>query len=298
LAIVGFLVGVLRNNGWPSALSILLLLPLFFRKFWKYFTGSLLIGVFSYLLIQGVLFEQIIEKDDYLDQSNAVYLHHFGAHIDAGTNLTNDEKKYLYAILPKSEWRYDECNVGELWKSSSLDRGLFLANTKKNRDISLSLLIRNPAVDISHMLRAGGPAYKFIGNRCRMKSLHGFWAWGLGDAHWVVPNDFNVQENSLLPGMIRPIMEIFKGIGYFDDELEVNFHHPAFWLFVAFFSFSVLAIRKENIRFLLPIVPALSQSVVLFLIGFTPVFRYYYSNCLVGILFLGCLFIPKEVNST
>jgi hypothetical protein len=296
LAFVGLLVGALRHNGWPASLLSLLLLPLIFRKFWKYFLGSLLIATFSFLVIEGILFDQIITKNESIDQSNLVYLHHIAAHINAGTYLNEDEEAYLNEFLPLSDWNYDACYVGSIWKDRSFDRESFANNTEKNRKLGLELFLRDPVVNISHMLTSGELSYRFIGNKCSMKSLHGLWSLNMGNIHWVIPNDNNVRENSLLPGMIQPTMTLLKKFGYYDARV-VSYLRPAFWLFLAFFSFSVLVIRKENIIFLVPMIPALTQSIVLFLIGFAPAFRYYYSNCLIGIFFLGCVFIPKEVES-
>jgi hypothetical protein len=298
LAFVGLLVGFFRHNGWPSSLLSLLLLPLIFKRYWKYFLGSLLIATFSYIVVEGILFNQIIAKNEPIDQSNLVYLHHIAAHINAGTYLNKDEETYLNEFLPLSDWNYYECYVGPVWKDRHFERESFLNNTEKNRNLFLELFLRDPTVNFSHMLRAGELSYRFINNKCTMKSLHGLWSWNIGNVHWVIPNDNNVKEYSLLPGMIQPIMTLLRKFGYFDDALVVSYLRPAFWLFIAFFSLSVLVIRKENIIFIIPTIPALTQSVVLFLIGFAPAYRYYFSNCLIGILFLGCVFIPKEVDST
>lgn len=293
LGIVGFLVGIFRLNGAPTAFISLIILPLIFKKHWKFYAGSLLIAILLFVLVKGPLYNRIIDDYKSRGQSNLVYLHHIAAHIHQGTSLTKIEKQYLNNFLPLTEWNYSCCYVGTISYDRDFKRESFLKETKNNRQLALDLFSRNPAVDISHMLCAGELSYKFANNECPMKSLHGFINWDEGNEKWIGESEFQFKEQSFLPRLIQPFISLLWQFGFFSGRILFLFH-PAFWLLIAIFSLSILVVRRRKILFITPVIAALSQSMILFLIGFAPAFRYYYSNCLVGIIFLGCLFIPKS----
>ncbi len=296
LGIIAFLISILRHNGGPVALITLLVLPVAFKKHWKAFTGSIAVAVLLYLFVRGPFYNHVIIADQRTGQSNLIYLHHIAAHLHAGTELTGEEKSYLDQYLPLEEWDYNCCYVGNISYDTDFKRNDFLSNTPKNRALAMTLFKRAPFIDIQHAFCAGEMSYQFMNDQqCwHMKSLHGFISTQPGNEDWIGERDhLDISESSFFPQLIEPLILFLRPFGIFDANL-VFFLRPAFWLFVSVYTVSVLAIRNKGLGFLLPVLPTLGQSMLLFLIAFATAFRYYYSNCLIGIFLLTAVFMPAK----
>ena len=293
LAAVAFCVSVLRHNGAPVALLTLIILPIIFRKYWKSYSAALILGITTYLILQGPVYDRITVDNSDTGQSNLTYLHHIAAHVDAGTHLTTSERAYLNDFLPLENWDYTCCYVGNISYDPDLERSAFLSNTPRNRKLAFDLFRRDPLVDISHAFCAGEISFKFLNNQqcTHIKSVHGFINIRQGSESWIGTNTSCLHEASQLPNLLQPLIHFLRLFGVFASN-PVFYLRPAFWLFIAFLSLAVLAIRFADPGFFVPLIPALGQSLLLFLIAFAPAYRYYYSNCLVGIFLLGCLFMP------
>jgi hypothetical protein len=296
LIFTGIFVSALRHNGWPSIIATFFLLVIIYRKYWRIYLTMFILMAISILILQTSLpFNNSGEKAE-TGQVNLVLLHHIAAHVDSGTKLNETEAKYLNSFLPLNEWDYDPCYVGTISYNRDFNRKSFLTNTDENIKLTSMLFFQNPLVDASHMLKSGELAYKFLNTNCSMKSLHGFSNINAGNEDWVVENAYGIQSKSKIPGLIQPILKYYSHIGIFDGIVDF-YLYPAFWLIISIFSITVAAIRTRKIKILLVVFPVLIQSLVLFLIGFAPAYRYYYSNCLVGIVISALCFMSKNQST-
>jgi len=165
LSLSVFLVGILRKNGIASAFISLIGLIFFYRKYWKKLLIAVLAVAILFFLISGPLYDFLEVSRTDNGQSNLIYLHHIAAHVNAGTDLTNEESEYLNRLMPTSNWFYWCCYVGtisydndfarsEYLSNTALNRqiaiDLFLSNTVLNRQIAIDLFFRAPWVDIAH----------------------------------------------------------------------------------------------------------------------------------------------------
>lgn len=298
LGFLAFFVAIFRHNGSPVALISLIFLLFFFRKQGKFYLGSIIVALAIYVLVRGPLYDHITIENKSTGQSNLIYLHHIAAHIDAGTQLTNDEEIYIDSFLPLDKWDYDCCYVGNISYNPDFARGAFLANTSQNRALTLALFQRAPLVDINHFFCAGEMAYQFMNDQqCwHTKSLNGFISAHPGRENWIGYNNrAGISEAPIFPRLIEPLVLALRPFGIFDASL-VFYLRPAFWLFLSVLSVSILVIRWRYLGLLVALLPVFGQSLLLFLISFAPAFRYYYANCLIGIFLLGCLFIPVKTK--
>ncbi|MCD6355712.1 MAG: hypothetical protein J7L66_00380 [Anaerolineaceae bacterium] len=288
-----FMVSILRRNGIVPMFMSLLLLIAFFGKYWKVYLGSLLVAVLLFLLATGTFYSAVHVDKRASGKVNLIYLHHIAAHVDAGIELKEDEKEYLNQFLLLEDWHYSPCYVGTISYHPRFLRDEFFTHTDENRRLAFELFIRDPIVDISHTLKAGELGWRFGNNRCYIKSAHGLNSWEPGEEDWIIANEVGLDESSFLPGLIQPFIRWLRGFGFFDDMLVISLR-PALWLYLAMFSLSILSVRRNDLRTILPGIPAFSQSLTLVLVSFSPAFRYYYGTCLVGIVLLGCILIKKD----
>ena len=294
LGSAAFLVAIFRHNGVAAAAVCLLALLAVYRKYWKPFLGTILVALLLFLGIKGPLYSSVNMNQTNIGQSNLVYLHHIAAHLAAGTRLEPEESAYLESFMPLKDWDYRCCYVGTISYDNSFDRQSFLSSTPQNRELAFSLFAREPLVDISHAFCAGELAWKFENSACYMKSSHGINTWQPGKVDWIGPNDAGLDDHSLLPGLVDPFALYLRNFGFLDDML-VFWLRPAFWLYLAAFSTAVLVVRRKDARFLLALLPALSQTAVLMLVSFAPAYRYHYGTVLTGMFLIGLTFVPGNL---
>jgi len=293
LGISAICVALFRKNGIAISVSVLVILIFVYFRYWKAFCASAGLFILLYLAVTGPLYSTMQIADESTGQSNLIFLHHIAAHVNAGTELTEEESTYLGSFLPLSEWDYWCYYVGPISYGPVFNRQAFLASGKENSSLAIDLLIRNPLVDINHTLCASELVWRISNSHGYMKSTHGFYSWGDEKEGWVVPNEFGIEEASLFPQLINPFMTWLRGFGFADDYL-VWYLRPALYLYLTLFSISIALLRDADWRVWVVGLPVFSQSAVLFLISFAPAFRYQFGTCLAGMLLLGLLFLSTK----
>lgn len=295
LSLSTFLSTVFRQNGAAVALLTLVVLPLVFTKFSKPLVGCLAAVIILFVLTKGPLYTAIGLDRGTTGQSNLIYLHHIAAHLTAGTPIEQADLDYLDSFQPLEEWDYWCCYVGTISFDNRFERSAFLANTEKNRHLAIGLFLKDPWVDIGHATCAAELAWKFENNQCYMKSTHGIYTWRPGAVAWIGKNDYGLEDRSLLPNLVDPVVTVLRFFGFTDDML-VFYLRPAFWLYLGAFGVIAAAVRRRDLSLLAALIPALSQTLVLFLVSFAPAFRYHYGTLLAGILLLGLLLLPPKAK--
>ncbi|MDK2982130.1 MAG: hypothetical protein PWQ55_2477 [Chloroflexota bacterium] len=291
LGISGFLIAILRQNGIPVAFALLVLLPIFYRKYWKRLAGSLLLCLALFLFMKGPVYTWLDVDRSKSGQSNLILLHHIAAHLDADTPLTTDEEAYINSFLPIPDWDYYCCYVGTISYDNDFQRDRFLASSAENRKLALDLFLRDPLVDVQHTVCSGELTWRFNDNQCYMKSTHGFNSWIPGEESWLVPNEVGLTDHSLIPSLVTPYVDALRIFGFRDDFLVV-YLRPALYLYLAAFFTMAVIMRRNDYRAALVWLPLLIQSGILFLVSYAPAIRYQYSSYLVGLYLLGILFLP------
>ena len=293
LGAAAFLVAIFRQNGSGVSALALIILPFVFRKYWKFYLGSLLVAVVLFVGVKGPLYSWMNADNAETGQSNLIYLHHIAAHVEAGTDLSDQETDYLNQFKQIDGWEYWCCYVGTVSYDADFNRGAFIKNTQTNRKLAFDLFLRDPFVDLTHTLCSGELSWKFVNNQCYIKSTHGLSSWGEGEEDWVKRNGMDLTEASVFPNLLQPFVEWLRQFGFWDDK-PVYYLRPAFWMYLSLFSMVVAIVRRNDFSYLLPGIPLLAQSLILFLVSFATAYRYHYGTCLCGILLLGCLFLPAK----
>lgn len=292
LGLSGFLIAILRQNGIPVAFALLILLPFFYRKYWKQLTGALLLCLALFLFMKGPVYSWLNVDRSKSGQSNLILLHHIAAHLDADTPLTADEETYINSFLPIPDWNYYCCYVGTISYDNDFERDRFLVSSSENRALALDLFLRDPLVDVKHTVCSGELAWRFNDNQCYMKSTHGFNSWVPGEVSWIVPNDAGLKDHSKISTLVTPYVDALRIFGFRDDFL-VLYLRPALYLYLAAFFVIVVIVRRNDYRAALIVLPLAMQSAILFLVSYAPAIRYQYSSYLVGLYMLGLLFLPS-----
>jgi hypothetical protein len=296
LTFSAYLTAVFRQNGAAVALLTLIALPFVFRKFRKPLVVCLTAVSSLFILTKGPLYTAIKLDRSATGQSNLIYLHHIAAHLNAGTSMGQSDLDYLDSFQPLEEWDYWCCYVGTISFDNRFERSAFLANTEKNRNLAIGLFFKAPWVDIGHATCAAELGWRFENNQCYMKSTHGIYTWRPGSVAWIGKNEYGLEDRSLLPNLVDPVVAVLRYFGFTNDML-VFYLRPAFWLYLGAFGVIAAAVRRHDLCLLAALIPALSQTLVLYLVSFAPAFRYHYGTLLAGILLLGLLLLPQRAKS-
>jgi hypothetical protein len=293
LGLVGAAAGLFRHNGVAVVSVILLVMLVVYRRHWK----PLLKGVGLFILVWAVVtgpvysLAKVVRMSDTL--RDTIYLHHFGAHVVAGTPLTDEEREYFNALKPITEWKYYCCNVSPLFYDPDFNGELFKANRSKHLRIFLDLALRDPKVEVQHLLCSSSLVWK-ICNDC------GFLAHAIltvdGKYQWVDPNPLGLKEASLLPGLVTPLAALSVMLSL--PPWVAWVWGPAIYLYLALTMVMVFALWRKSWKMLLIGLPALVQSAILAVINISTDFRYQYSVYLMGVFCIGLLIMmaskPKK----
>jgi hypothetical protein len=305
---LGFILGVIslsRINGLPVSLGSLVLILLHYRPVWRRVCAAAGVLALMLLMMYGPVYSALKVKH-VSEFGSVLFLHHIAAHLAAGTPLEIDQAKYLKRLAPLDGWNYDCCTANPTAQAifpgslqQNYDLPLIKQDVQKPTRIALNLFLKDPMVDIRHMVCTGQIVWN-LESSCPDRIVVSLMPIELFinplDSYRIIPNFMGFKAGSLFPGLIRfanPYMQIFtNGFVHW-----VNFT-PAIYLYLAIYCTSLLAYRRKNLRLILFLVPIVLQSVTLLLINISQAYRYQYGIVLVGLLSIGFLFVPKRNDSS
>ncbi len=279
--------GLFRHNG----LAVVILLLGVWLAVYRSFRRPLLAGagLFAVLwwLVSGPLYSLAGVQREANVLRDTILLHHFGAHVKAGTPLTDAERDYFNRLRPIDTWEYSCCRVDPLFFPDGFDRALFAASSAQNLRFFIDLASRAPLVSIRHQLCAGSIVWR-VCRECNF--LEHKIELAEGQVRWIGENDLGFKEDSRLPVLVRPL----SGWALFSTSARAApwLWGPAFYLYLFLFCLEVYALRLRSWKALLiGLAPAL-QSLILAAVNIAPDFRYQYGVYLIGLLGLGLLVLP------
>jgi len=282
LTVAASLTILLRYNGIPAVGFFFICLLLIYPKFWQKSLLSLLIVVAVWLFVSGPFSTLLNVTHDSQGHFDNILLHHISAHVINGTPMTDEESAYLDSLLPLDEWKYSCCSNTAMWANNDFDRDAFHANSAFNRKLELSLLQRNPGLEISHMLCASDIVWN-VGGGCEIK--HPFVEEIRGSYYWTRSYQPEYLEASLLPNLVEPLSRLLL---WLDNNLLASalLWRPAWYFYAAILCTIIFSLKMHSWRAALVLAPALGQSLFLLLFNRVQNFRYQYCIVLVGFLLI------------
>lgn len=299
---LGFTLGAValfRANGIPVAFFSAIVLIVFFRKLWiqvAYAVGLLAVIL---VIVFGPVYT-ILNVKRVPEFTAAIFLHHIAAHIQAGTPLTTDEAKYIDQLAPRGNWLYDCCAVmptmAQIFPDYSfqkLDLPLLKQDILEPAKVSLALFLRNPGVDLHHMVCASQIVWN-VDPGCPDLITEGLLPIINQDdpalAYRISENEFGFSASSKFPGLIRfanPYLQVNS-----KSILHRLLYSPAIYLILAILCTSIYGFRTKNWQYYLFLCPILLQSLTLLLANHSQSVRFQFSVYLVGILSIGLINVP------
>lgn len=283
LGLVLALIALFRHNGIAvsaiSGVSLLFLL----KSARKQTLYALLIFMSAYLGMTRLLFPKL-DVTPSTSFKYGVFSYYIAAHLSSDTDFANDELVFLDKIMPVSENWYYSCKVNQSLilsegGKSVADTQFIEENKKEFFSIFFKAALRNPAATLNHIRCTSSYIWHL---RAPVKVKYPIHT--KPEIWWVSSNPYDLASSSLLPGLVKPLTSIIK----FTDTV---FWRAALYLYVLFIILLAVLIRSRDLKYLLPFLPALINTLILILVTPSPEFRYQYSVVLVSALFWPLLFI-------
>jgi hypothetical protein len=296
-------IALTRINGYPVAIGSLLLILIIYRRAWRQIFGAAGIFILLLVVMYGPIYSFLNVKRE-PEFGTLLPFHHIAAHLQAGTSLSPNEKEYLSNLAPLDGWNYDCCLVNSTTKAifpgfaeQNFDLPLLKQDIRKPTQIALSLFLKDPLVDLRHMVCAGQQVYS-LKSSCPDRIVV-----SLNDLlessdprklFFLTENLMGFTSDSKLPEFIiyaHPYLQVFS-----EGLLHKLNYTTAIYLYISIFCTVLLAVRKKQWRITLFLIPVLVQSVTLLLINISQTYRYQYGAILVGLLSLGFINISTWSN--
>ncbi|MCE1254203.1 MAG: DUF6020 family protein [Anaerolineae bacterium] len=275
LALCAFSIMLLRHNGIPIPIVCILVLLLIFRSQWRALVNSLVIAVLLYFSFTGPVYDLFKVEKNSGDLGNTIILHHIGAHVQAGTPLSSEDRQFLDDMMPLQSWKYDCCGVNSLYFTADLNKKIYRENSARLQEVFVHTLLDDPLVDFNHLLCASSIVYSTHSSCYNYPS-------GLilqsGQVHWIEDRNL-VPENSLLPQLVGPLSSYVTTSS--SESWFYFFWRPALSLGIALLILFLILITSQSLKWAILGLPLVLQSGIMLLINLAQDFRYHYSIGLV-----------------
>ncbi len=293
LGLLVIVIGLFRLNGIVILPPVFLMLALLYRRHWRTFAYSLALFITAWLVVQFPLQSALhVAKNSSISASIA--LHHIAAHLHNQDKLSPADEALVAHILPLDQWNYTCYQVNPILFHPQLNQDFIQSNQSAINNLALRLFLRHPTVDFEHMACAGSLIFQvwlpWEGYFYTMQ----VYRQPDGVISYVSPNDLNLHESSLLPGLADPLVN-FLG---WTTLRPINgiFWRPATYLYLLLFLGAVFLARVGSglraLKVALFLFPALVQTFTLFLVNIAQTFRYQYAVYLLALFAVVLLFLP------
>lgn len=273
-----------RHNGLPIPFATILVLLIFYRKWWRPLLQALALTTILYAVIHGPIYNAIKIGHRPLGFVQEVMLHHISAHINTGQPLTPSEQKLADFILPGDQWGYDCCSALPIMRSPNYPGLDTEVHGPAIRELFVDLAVKEPLVELTHLKCVSSIVWRspgFCGANTLLPLNANSW---IG---WHAEN-FNT-ENSLIPLFQKPLADLLIKLRT-DPSLTILIS-PGVYLWFSIYAIVIFAIRIRNWKALFFSLPILIQAAIYLLINISDNFRYHYGAYLMGLFGFGLMIL-------
>ncbi|NPV57318.1 MAG: hypothetical protein HPY76_11700 [Anaerolineae bacterium] len=291
MGVVAIAIVLFRQNGLFVPLVSYGVLVLLYPHRWRRLLASLALTVLSLAIFMGPVYRLLDVNNTARYKVNEITLHHLAAHYAAGTPISDQERAFLYQMLPPSEWsNYNCATVNNLFFNPQFDRAYMKDHTSQATQLLMRLFVAAPGVDLRHMLCASELVWRVDARSYLVES-----AFDLDTGKWVVDNSLGIQQDSHLPRLAAFLEAWLRYLDQRENSMIYNLTwRPAYYLYAALFCWGILAVRRQDYRFFLALTPLLAHAITLIFVNFGQEFRYQYPAFILGIYGLGLLLVKTD----
>jgi hypothetical protein len=201
LGLVSLCVASFRHNGLPIPFISLLVLLIFYRKWWKPLIETLVLTTILYGLIHGSLYQALNVGQRQLGFVQDIMLHHISAHISTGQSLSPEDQALADSILPRDQWKYNPCTALSIMHAPGYTDLRTSIQGPAIQKLFLDLALREPRVELQHILTVTSILWRSPGF-CGSTTLFPYTS-----TLWIDPGLKKNAENSLVPALTIPFSD-------------------------------------------------------------------------------------------
>jgi hypothetical protein len=275
LGIISLFVASIRHNGFPIPLLTLIILIIFYQKWWKPLLLSLLICFGLYWLIHGPVY-QYLKVDSQYGYKQLVWEYKIAAHIDGGAPLNEYEQALLDKAFPGKKFDYNCCTI--LTTTRAVGYG---KDPQAVQKLVVDLTLKEPLIEYQHLVCSSSMIWE-VNNRCKTTTME-----PSSTTRWIPDSKSDFHEESKLPVLASFLASVLIKIN--QDPKFFFFISPAFYFYFGFFCTLIFTLKRQNVKNLLYMLPASIQTGIMLFINTAPEFRYQYPVYLIGLFSIGLL---------
>jgi len=283
------LLGLLRHNGLPVAALVLVLLGVIVpRALRRRVLFGALGAVATFVLVTGPLFRALDVRPTGSAFKHSIQIHQMAAIAHAERDaLPQEDRQLLDAIQPYEIWRdqYTCYSVDSMLFSGKLKGAFF--DTPAQKDF-IRMWLRQVRAHGRLML-----AHQACVSSLVWRILHPADGYLYAFNHsFIADNKLGLKLEPRLPWMEQRLRTLL----FASKEPDVVWWvwRPALYLYLSLFAAAMFALRLRGAWGLVPIAPALLNSLCLLPLNVAQDFRYQYPMYAVGLVSLGLLFARRD----
>jgi hypothetical protein len=284
LGLAGACVALYRHNGAPVTLVTMFILLLVYRQYWRSLVIALLISSGLWLVVQGPVYDSFrVQRIPYHPGILQIMFYHVAAHIVAGTPLDPDEKAYIDSIRStEAGWPYNCYVINSLIFDERTNFQPMVDASDKLTSIFLSLAVRDPQINIDHILCGGSMVWRI--SQPATGYLYGahLTLGPDGSINTIIENELGLYPEFLFPEGSRLLANWIKRSE--DKDLSWLVWRPALYLYLSITGALIVSLRSRNWKYMIAVLPAGLQTVTLIFGSVSQDFRYQFGVYLYGLL--------------
>lgn len=286
LGVLAASIGLYRQNGFAAGFGTLMFLLVVYRRYWRPVLLALLFAVLLWIGIRGPLYNALnVSRNRWFPLTPLI--HQVGAHLVAGTPLSDRERDYLDTIHPLVDnWNY-YCYAVDKTIFDGRFRGEIIAGDPiKFLRTWWILTSRRPAITLHHLVCSSSLVWRVTQPPQGFLNVSAVWQTPDGILT-IVPNQLGLKPASILPGVRT---WLWKWIEFTTGTKTISLvWRPALYLYIGIIAVLVLSVKLRKQQYFLVITPVFLHSVLLLLITIHQAVRYQYATYLIGLLMVGVL---------
>lgn len=291
----GLLASLYRHNGSLTIWLCLAALVIFMPQKRSKFAWLLAFTVLLWWITTGPFYTVSGIKPMPAQFRALIPVHHIAAHLAADTPLTADEEAFLNKLRPTQDhWSYTCYIVDPSIKSERFDYSYLAANMRRLTLLAIELALRDPKVELKHMLCVGNELWRFshpydsyiytVPLVVRPDGLSSVWK-----------NDQGINHTITAPVIEKALIK-YHAWSSMIGILWLTWR-PALYFYLFLFGVVIASIRKRDPGFLLLAIPVIAQVVVIFILALAQDFRYHYPVLLISMLYTPYLLFGVPQNA-
>ncbi|MDH3538801.1 MAG: hypothetical protein OEP52_02300 [Acidimicrobiia bacterium] len=244
--------------------------------------GAASMTLLTVLVVQVGLYNALDIPETGHPGIDGLMIQHIGAHLDAGTPLTVQDRAEIDELIPIEEPWYNCESINSFVFNPDFSLQAMHERAARARALWWSLFTRNPGADLRHMACSTHLVW-------RIRHLPGDYQYGTmltvgpdGAVQTVAANDFGLALDPVLNSLTGPLTDLI--VETQQPAVSWLWWRGPLYLYFLLFGAAIAALRAKDRRYWAAVMPAILVATTLAIAAPVQDFRYMYPVVLSGMI--------------